>query len=59
MKSERHVRLRTNFVKSGVNEIIGYVNRAIKYDELESINVTNTCADKDKQTWIAYDIKGE
>ena len=59
MKSERNVRLCTNFVKLGVNEIIGHVNGAIQYDELESINVTNTCADKDKQTLIAYDIKGE
>ena len=59
MKIERHVRLRTKFVKSGVNETIGHVNGAIQYDELESINVTNTCADKDKQTLIAYDIKGE
>ena len=59
MKNERHVRLRTNFAKLGVNETIVHVNGSIKYDELESINVTNTCADKDKQTWIAYDIKGE
>ena len=59
MKIERHVRLHTNFVKSGVNEKIGHVNGAIQSDELESINITHTCADKDKQTSIAYDIKGE
>ena len=59
MKSKRHVRLRTKFVKSGVNETIGPVNGAIQYDEQESINVTITCADKDKQTSIAYDIKGK
>ena len=32
MKIERHVRLHTNFVKSGVNEKIGHVNGAIQSD---------------------------
>ena len=34
MKSERHVQIRTNFVKSGVNSTIGQVIEAIKYVEL-------------------------
>ena len=38
---------------------IGHVNGAIQSDESQIINKTNTCADKDKQTPIAYDIKGE
>ena len=56
MQTETQGRLRTNFVKYGVNETIGNVNEAIQYDELERINVTNTCTDKYKQTSWAYDI---
>ena len=48
MKSERHVRLCTNFIKSGVNETTGHVNKYI----------TTTCADKNKQTSNAHYIKG-
>ena len=66
MKSERHVRLCTKFVKSVVNKAIGHVNEKIghvkeeiKYQELEKINVTNKCADKDKKTPSAYDTKGK
>ena len=58
MKSERHVRIRTKFVKLGANETIGHVNEAIQYDELERIKVTNTSEDNNIQTLIAYDIKG-
>ena len=31
----------------------------MQYEELESINVTPTWVDKDKQTSSAYDIKGK
>ena len=57
MQTETQGRLRTNFVKYGVNETIGNVNKAIQYDELERINVTNTCTDKYKQITRAYDIE--
>ena len=30
LKGERHVRIRTNFIKYGANETIGHVNEAIK-----------------------------
>ena len=66
IKSKSRVQLHTKFVKLGVNEKIGHVkktigkvNKAIKYEELESINIMITCADKDKQTSSVYDIKGE
>ena len=59
MKRERHVRLRTKFVKSGVNEKIGHVNGAIQSDELESINVTNTCTDKYIKNFECLRYKGQ
>ena len=63
--------VRSNFVKSIINEAIvhvnkkighaikkiGHVNRAIQYEELEYNNETTMSADKNK-TSSAYDIKG-
>ena len=64
MKSER--RVRSKFVKLGVNkkiarinETIRHVNKAIQSEELERNNEKTMCADKDKQTSSTYDIKGE
>ena len=66
IKSDKHVRIHIKFVKSGVNkkighdnETIGNVHEAIQPVELKRINVTDTCADKDKQTLSAYGIKGK
>ena len=42
-----------------VNENNLHVNETIQYDKLESINVTTTCIDKDKQTLSEYNIKGK
>ena len=36
----------------------GHINKSIQYTELGSNNETTKCADKDKQTSRAYDIKG-
>ena len=58
IKSERHIWIRTNFLKSAVKETIGNVNREIQYEELERNNKTNMCADK-KLKKTAYDIKGK
>ena len=64
MKIKRHVL--PKFVKLGINKTIGHineknghVNESIKFEELESNNKTTTCADKDKQTSIVYDIMGK
>ena len=59
IKTERHVLISTNFVKSGVNKTIGHINKVIKSEELEINNVTTMCVDKYKQTLSAYGIKGE
>ena len=56
MKSDRHIRIRTKFVKSVANETIGCVNKAIQSVELKNNNKTTTCTDKDK-TPSAYDIE--
>ena len=62
IKRDRHVRLRIKGFKLGVNKTIGHANEKIQSKELEIINETNTCSkesDKDKETFVEYDIKGE
>ena len=59
MKTKRHVRICNNFLKLGINETIGHVNEEIQSEGLEINNITNTCADKDKQTLREYGIKDE
>ena len=63
MKTERNVRICTNFVKScinkkigHINKTIGHINKSIQSEELESNNKIITCPDKDRQTLSAYDI---
>ena len=56
MKSERNVL--PKFFKSGLNKKIGHVNKEIQSEELEINNERTMCADKDKETLSAYDIKG-
>ena len=63
MKIQRQIRIRTKFFKSIVNktirhaiETIVHINKAVQSVELERNNTTTACADKYKQTYIAYDI---
>ena len=63
MKIQRHIRIRTKNFKSIVNktirhaiETIVHINKAVQSVELEGNNTTTACADKYKQTYIAYDI---
>ena len=57
MKNKRHVRIRTNFVKSSFKKTIGHVNKVIQSEGLEIIYAMAMWVEKDKQTLVAYDTK--